>query len=183
MVSEISEIKQIRKKIGITQGELSKLAGVSQSLITKVESGSLDPTYTNAKKIFRALEGFMEKSKIKIESVLVKKIISILSTDTIKQAIEKMKNHEISQLPVIEEKKAIGIITEGMLLDALINGKNNASVVGDIMGDIPPTLSLNADIDVATSLLKYYPLIIITNKEKLIGVVTKADLLKTFSKK
>ena len=38
MPFEITEIKLIRKKLGITQADLSKQAGVSQSLIAKIES-------------------------------------------------------------------------------------------------------------------------------------------------
>ena len=55
MVIEIREIKEIRKKLGLTQGQLANMANVSQSLIAKIEAGRLDPTYSNATKIFEAL--------------------------------------------------------------------------------------------------------------------------------
>ena len=38
-MSELEEIKRIRKKLGISQTELANRAQVSQSLIAKVESG------------------------------------------------------------------------------------------------------------------------------------------------
>ena len=55
MTYELEEIKKIRKKLGMTQTELANRAGVSQSLIAKIESARIDPTYTKTQKIFAAL--------------------------------------------------------------------------------------------------------------------------------
>ena len=52
MTYELEEIKKIRKSLGLTQAELAKRADVSQSIIAKIESGSIDPTLSKAKKIF-----------------------------------------------------------------------------------------------------------------------------------
>ena len=59
MSYELSEVKVIRKKLGLTQGELAKAAGVSQSLIAKIESTKIDPTYSKVKLIFHALESLL----------------------------------------------------------------------------------------------------------------------------
>ncbi len=59
---DLKEIKVIRKKLGITQGELAKLSNVSQSMIAKIESNILDPSYTNACKIFNALNDLNNKN-------------------------------------------------------------------------------------------------------------------------
>jgi len=37
MTYELEEVKKIRKKLGLTQTELANRAGVSQSLIAKIE--------------------------------------------------------------------------------------------------------------------------------------------------
>ena len=57
MPYELSEIKKIRKNLGLTQTQLSKRANVSQSLIAKIESGKIDPTFTKTKKIFEHIKG------------------------------------------------------------------------------------------------------------------------------
>ena len=52
MPYELAEIKKIRKSLGLTQTDLAKRADVSQSLIAKIESEKIDPTFTKTKKIF-----------------------------------------------------------------------------------------------------------------------------------
>ena len=42
----LDEISKLRKKLGISQSELSELSGVSQSLIAKLEAKKIDPSYT-----------------------------------------------------------------------------------------------------------------------------------------
>jgi len=46
MEFEINEVKDIRKRLGLTQLELAKRANVSQSLIAKIEAGRIDPRYS-----------------------------------------------------------------------------------------------------------------------------------------
>ena len=61
MLKEISTIaknmKKYRDKMGISQGKLSKLAGITLHTITKIESGATpDPRIENVKKIAKALD-------------------------------------------------------------------------------------------------------------------------------
>ena len=65
MTKTLDEIKRLRKKYHLTQQELAKRAGVSQSLIAKIEAGLLDPTYTRAEQIFGALENVEEQKELK----------------------------------------------------------------------------------------------------------------------
>ena len=175
MPYELSEIKQIRKSLGLTQSELAKKANVSQSLIAKIESGKIDPTFTKTKKIFETLNYMEKKEEIKAEEVMNAKIISVSPKDDIKDSISKMKKFGISQMPVIDEHKAIGLISESTLLDALMTNKGKK--VEDIMEEAPPTVSKTASIRVISSLLHHYPMVLVSDSGKLIGLITKADLL------
>ena len=56
------QLKKIRVQLGITQSELARVAGVSQSLIAKLESGLVDPSFSTMKAISEAL-----RSHIKME--------------------------------------------------------------------------------------------------------------------
>ena len=111
MPYELNEIKDIRKKAGLTQGQLASKAGVSQSLIAKIEAGILDPTFSNAKKIFGALDDLTQKKEIKAEEIMNTSIISLTPNDLVKDAIKKMKKYEISQVPIVDGDKVLGILT------------------------------------------------------------------------
>ena len=51
MPYEIEQLKQIRKQLGLTQTEFAKEAGVSQSLVAKIEAGNIDPTYSKVQQM------------------------------------------------------------------------------------------------------------------------------------
>ena len=175
MLYELSEIKKIRKSLGLTQTDLAKRANVSQSLIAKIESGKIDPTFTKTKKIFDALNDLENKEEIKAEELMNRKVISISPDDNIKESVEKMKKFEISQMPVIDGHNVVGLVSESTLLDALINKKSNK--IEEIMEESPPTVSKTASVKVVSSLLKHYPVVLVSESGKLAGLITKADLL------
>jgi len=181
MSCQLDEIKKIRKHIGLTQTELAKKANVSQSLIAKIESGRLDPTYSNAMKIFTALSDLEKKQEIRAFQIMNDKIVSAKPDEPIKSAVEKMKKYNISQLPVVDDHKAVGLVSESILLDAILNSKDSS--VSEIMKEAPPVVSKESSVNVISSLLRHYPLVIVSENGKLVGLITKSDLItKIYSK-
>lgn len=175
MPYELEEIREIRKKFGLTQGQLASRAGVSQSLIAKIEAGRLDPTFSKAKKIFEAIDTLGKKKELRAEQIMNKHIISVKPYDGIKSAIEKMKKADISQMPVIEEHKSIGIVSESIILEALLNKKGNK--IKDIMEDSAPIVSKNTTVGAISNLLRFYPMVLVSENGELKGIITKSDLL------
>ena len=175
MPYELSEIKKIRKSLELTQTDLAKRANVSQSLIAKIESGKIDPTFTKTKKIFETLSDLENKEEIKAEELMNKKIISVSSGNDVKESINKMKKFWISQMPVIDNHKVIGLVSESTLLDALMSKKGKK--IADIMEESPPIVSKTASVKVISGLLKHYPMVLVSEAGKLTGLITKADLL------
>jgi predicted transcriptional regulator len=175
MPYELSEIKKIRKTLGLTQTDLAKRANVSQSLIAKIESGKIDPTFTKTKRIFETLNELENKEEIKAEEIMNKKIISVSPEDNIKESVDKMKKFGISQMPVIIDHKMVGLVSESGLLDALIGEKGKK--ISDIMEEAPPIVSKTTSVKVISSLLRHYPVVLVSDSGKLTGLITKADLL------
>ena len=175
MTYELEEIKKIRKKIGMTQTELANRSGVSQSLIAKIESGRIDPTYTKTQKIFAALSDLEKKEEIKAGQIMAGKIISVAPADSIKEAIAKMKKSQISQLPVVEDHKLVGMVSESTILEAMLNSK--AGHVREVMQEAPPIVSKATSIQVVSNLLRHFPMVVVSEEGNLVGLITKSDLL------
>lgn len=175
MISELSEIREMRKKFGLTQFDLAKKANVSQSLIAKLEAGRIDPTYTNVKKIFTALNDFGKKHELKAVEIMNDKIIFVGPEENISEAIKKMKRFNISQMPVIEEHKSVGLVSESIILDGMLNKKVRKTK--EIMHDPPPIIPKNTTVDVVSNLLRFCPMVLVSDNGKLRGVITKSDVL------
>lgn len=180
MEHELKEIKERRKKLGLTQTQLAKKSGVSQSLIAKVEAGTLDPTYSNARKIFSAIEAMSKKDESKAEEFMNKKVISVTPETFISDAVKEMRKHEISQIPIIDNGKAVGYLSEAEMMDALIEGKKS-SKAKEAMRENPPCVEPKTLMVAVSSLLRDYPLVLVIDKEKIVGIITKSDVIRKLS--
>ena len=176
MSYEVQEIKTIRKKLGLTQKQLAQQSGVSQSLIAKIESGNLDPTYSKVKQIFEVLNSISQTKELKAKDIMNKKLIEITPNTEIKDVIKEMRKHGISQMPVIKNGNCVGLISEAILLDAF--DKPNVKKAEEIMNEAPPIIAKDSSIDIISNLLRVYPIVMIAEKGQLLGVITKADILK-----
>jgi predicted transcriptional regulator len=176
MEYDIKDIKHIRSQLGLTQSELADRSGVSQSLIAKLESGLIDPGYSSVKKIFETLDSIQSKNVCIAKDLMQKQMIVISSKSSVKEAVDKMRKNAISQLPVVDKDILLGLINESDLLDALLKDKP-VSNISDIMKDAPPTVSETASLKVIVHLLKFYSIVVVVDKGKFKGVITKADVL------
>lgn len=176
---ELNEIKTIRKKLGLTQFQLAKKAGLSQSLIAKVEAGTLDPTYTKAQQLFNALQEMTNKEEKSAKDIMFTKIITVDQNQTISSVIKSMKKYGISQLPVTEKDNPVGLISESTIIEAMAdNPESFASLkVSDVMKECPPIINSTAKRSLILDMLKHYSIVLVTEKGKIKGLISKADLL------
>ncbi len=177
MIFDVAQLRKIRKQLDLTQHQLAKEIGISQSMVAKIESGKLDPTYSYVKKIEDAINSLTKHKEKEAKDIMIKKIISVKPKDNMKKVVSLMNKYAISQLPVIEKEKVIGLVTESDIL-----GKKLESVEGlkveDLMTKSPPLISKDTNILVITSLLKHFPVVLVSEKGKAVGLIAKSDLLK-----
>ena len=180
MLYELSRIKSMRQKLGLTQSELAKLSGVSQSLITKVERGSIEPSYNLARKIFAVLDEQLSKNQkeIPLNKIFTKKIVLVEGSDSIKKAIDLMDKFAISQIPVMSNNVLVGSISEETIIKNYEKIRNKKIQINEIMDDPFPAISENSNIRLVKDILKSYNAVLITKKGKPIGIISKADLIK-----
>ena len=89
--------------MALLRKNLPFMTGVSTSMINQIESGRSQPSYETAKKIFEnlsKLEG--ESSSHTAGDFCSKDIIKLKSTNTLHDAIKKMHELSISQIPVFD---------------------------------------------------------------------------------
>jgi len=167
---ELGELKKVRKQLGLTQLELARKAGVPQSVIAKIETGKVDPSYSSVKKICNVIEA-LGKQGLKAEDVMNRRIYSVGEQESLEQAIAVLKKHA----------ELVGIVTESTVLNSL--GKVPYSQqVRDLMEPPPPTVSRGAPAEAVIDLLKFFPMVLVTEAGKFVGVITKSDLLGSSKK-
>ena len=178
------DIKKLRKKVGLTQTELAKLAGVSQSLIARIEKGTVDPRLSTLRRIIEAIKLVeMRAKKAKsAKDVMYSPVITIKSSNKVKKAIELMEKYAISQLPVVNDKGVpVGSITESTVLKKLLSGEPEKILklkVEEIMEESFPTITPSTNIkDIQQLILKKYPAVLVMEKGKIVGIITKIDLI------
>jgi len=182
MLPSLEEIAKKRKVLGLTQQKLARLAGVSQSLIAKLESQKIDPSYTKVKAVFDALEQLQTETEVRAEEVLHSKIVAIQKSDPVSKAVQTMADYGYSQLPVFDGEHAVGSISEKTIIGKVSAGKDLNQIsqrsVGEVMEEAFPQVGEDAPLPLISSLLQVYSAVLISKKGKVVGIVTKADLLK-----
>jgi predicted transcriptional regulator len=177
---EIERIGRMRKQLGLTQKELASLAGVSQSLIAKIESGKVDPAYSKVTQILVALENRHNQGKKTAEEVMTPQIISVAPTDPLQKAIGLMRSNDLSQLPVLESGKCVGSLSDSLLVNLMESKGTGLKLLrtADVMAESYPVIPASSLVDVAVGLLQHYRAVLVEKGGKLSGIITKADLLR-----
>ena len=182
MLPRIDSIKQNRLKIGITQKKLATLTGVSTSMINQIESGRSQPSYDTAKKIFEnlsKLEG--ESSSHTAGDFCSKDIIKLKPSNTLHDAIKKMHELSISQIPVFVNSEIMGVVSEDGIVKHLVEmgeAELKKAKLADTMDAIPPIVDFDTPANVLVPLIRYSKCILVSKKSKIIGIITASDTLK-----
>lgn len=175
------QLKKIRVQLGITQSDLAKSAGVSQSLIAKLESGLVDPSFSTMKAISEALRSHIKIEGKKASGVMSSPVISVQSNISVTECINMMKKHGISQLPVFSGGRLVGSVTDNHIVALLSNSEDPTSImnkaVSSFMQPSFPVVSMDTPIEALFSLFKFVPAVLVASGDKVEGVITKIDMI------
>ena len=123
---------------------------------------------------------------VKIAQVLGQKkvlppLISVQPQDKLKAAIQLFQQHNISQLPVIENNRVIGSLNEASIMKTLHDGVDlNNQEIRAVMGKPLPVLDENTDIAEAYRLLLGgSPAIVVLRGDTPFGLISRFDFIKT----
>ena len=95
-----------------------------------------------------------------------------------------MKKHDISQIPVLKDSKIIGSIQESSLIDRIVRSGNPDrffnTPIYEVMGERFKTVDSTTNIaDILNLLSLGEPAILVLDQEKIIGIITKIDILSS----
>jgi predicted transcriptional regulator len=169
--------------LGLTQTDLARKAGISQSMIARIESGSVDPRVSTLTRIVAVLSQ-KEEPLHRARDVMHTPVYSVGPADPVSRAVEIMEKNDISQIPVEERGVPVGCISESAIVSALEEGGtpgSGARPVRDFMEPGFPTVSLEADVRDVVHLLRENHAVLVVDGGRVAGVITKHDLIPLFS--
>jgi predicted transcriptional regulator len=181
MLPRLEYIKQVRLKLGITQRKLASLTGISTSMINQIESGRCKPSYETARKIFEILSSLEGKTAMKAGDICSRRVIAVQSEEKLYEAIDIMRSNSVSQLPVFDSARVVGILSEDQLAKVMIekDEKYFKNIpVAEVMEPPPPIVDLSTPAKALIPLVRFAKCILVSEKGKVIGIVTITDTLK-----
>jgi cystathionine beta-synthase len=111
-------------------------------------------------------------------------VITVTPDDTLLTAFQRMRMADISQVPVIEEARCVGVLDESDLLLAVHGDADRFhSPVRDAMTSRLETISCNAQIDAVYDILDRGLVALVTDGDKFVGLITRSDLLSYLRRK
>lgn len=185
MLPSIEDISRKRKILGLTQKELANLAGVSQSLIAKLEAGRIDCSYTRVKSIFDALAEIESKKLVQVKEIAQGEVVGIQRSEPVSTAARLMWDRGFSQLPVFDGERVVGSVSDKTILSQVLAGRDFSKIsmlsVEEIMEEAFPQVGEDAPLSLISSILQVYPAVLVSKKGKTLGIITKANLLRMLS--
>jgi len=170
----------MRKAAGLTQKELGRKAGLSQSLIARIENGTVDPRLSTLRRIVEALYPHVE-TRI-ASDVMHWPVTTISAQDIVRRAVDIMKEKGYSQLPVLIDGRVVGSVQEATLLERVAKSSSPTAVLNgtvyNVMDRTLETVQPNAPLSEVIELLSSREPAVLVMKEGLIcGIITKIDVI------
>jgi cystathionine beta-synthase len=114
-----------------------------------------------------------------------RKLVTTTPGDTLADAVMAMKERGVSQLPVVDQQRLVGIVTESDLLARLVEGNATlASAVAEVMFRNVQTVSIGDDVESLTALFAQgYVGLVVDEQTRPVGILTKMDLVDHLARK
>ena len=125
--------------------------------------------------------GFLVEEKPTAGDLLKGKDLQLLSVEAdepVLVAIDKMRAHNIDQLPVFENGKPVGTITDARLFDAILeDAEVRTQAARVVMGPALPVLQVDATLDEVAKRLGNGSPAVLVEQVNGYGILTKQDII------
>ncbi|CAI3480461.1 CBS domain-containing protein [Enterococcus cecorum] len=130
-----------------------------------------------------------------VRDFMTEKLVTVTPQTPIFDAIDLMKKHDIHRLPVMEDQKLVGLITQGVIQESMpskatslsvfeLNYLINKTKVGDVMLTHVTTIEADALLEDAIKVMrtKSIGVLPVMEKNQLVGIITNNDIFDAFLK-
>jgi cystathionine beta-synthase len=105
-------------------------------------------------------------------------LIAASPADRVREIVERMKLHDISQMPVLAEGQLVGMISESTLLTQMATpGSSPDDAIAPIVNRQATTVTSDTSLESAMSLFGSNPAVIVLDGDQVAGILTKIDLI------
>jgi cystathionine beta-synthase len=130
--------------------------------------------------------GFLIPDRVTLRYVLqskpknVQQLIAIGSASTVRQALELIRENDVSQLPVIDNGKAVGTVIDSDLMSMVLEEHAKLDLpVSKLMKPAFPVLGSSAAIEHAIDLLKKKDSAVLVEEDHtIVGILTRYDVIE-----
>lgn len=167
-------LREMRSEAGLSQAQLARLAKVSQAHVAKIEAGKVDPRLSTVNRLMAILRG--KERRKRCRSVMSPDIISVELDTPIGETVRMMREMGISQMPVMQGDVQVGSVDEATIIKNM-DRRLHLLQAKHIMDRPFPVVDARDPVDIVQPLLDFHSAVLVAEKGKLKGIITKVDLL------
>ena len=120
--------------------------------------------------------------KMKIEEIMNKNIVVSDKNEKVWEVAKKMKEYNIGFLPIVDNSKIIGVVTDrDIVINSISNQNDKNETIENYMNKNIVSINSDSDINNALNLMTQNKIkrLIVTDDKKVVGVLSLADILTT----
>jgi cystathionine beta-synthase len=102
--------------------------------------------------------------------------------DTVREVIARLKNNGISQVPVLEEGKVLGIVSERDLMEHLLGGRDADAACETCIESTFAVVELSNRVALLSQFFTQDLTVLVMEHGKIVGVITKIDFIDFVSR-
>ncbi|HEX5603366.1 MAG TPA: cysteine synthase [Pyrinomonadaceae bacterium] len=107
-----------------------------------------------------------------------KTLVSVTPANTVAEALEKMDDLGLTQVPVLEEGRAIGSLRENRVLAKVVRNRDLlSSPVSEVMEASFPTVDVDASSSEVARRLQTSAAVLVEEYGRIVGIITRHDVL------
>lgn len=119
---------------------------------------------------------------MKVKDIMNKNVIVANKDDKVYEVAKKMQKYNIGFIPVVDNSKLIGVITDrDIVVNCVSNNNDKNEIVENYINKNIISINLDSEINEALALMTNNKIkrLIVSDNKKIVGIISLADILAT----